>query len=68
MPTTYGRTDLEKLEAEAVHIIGEVAATIEPPGMLYSGGNDSVVMPHLAVNHEGLRSQLWAISRLRGDW
>ena len=42
-------TDLDKLEAEAVHIIREVAATIERPGLLFSGGKDSVVMLHLAV-------------------
>ena len=32
MTTTYELTDLEKLEAEAVHIFREVAATIETPG------------------------------------
>ena len=45
---TYEMTDLEKLEAEAVHILREVAATIEKPGLLFSGGKDSVVMLHLA--------------------
>jgi sulfate adenylyltransferase subunit 2 len=49
MTTTYELTDLEKLEAEAVHIFREVAATIEKPAMLFSGGKDSVVMLHLAV-------------------
>jgi sulfate adenylyltransferase subunit 2 len=49
MTTTYELTDLEKLEAEAVHIFREVAATIERPGLLFSGGKDSVVMLHLAV-------------------
>jgi sulfate adenylyltransferase subunit 2 len=49
MTTTYELTDLEKLEAEAVHIFREVAATIERPAMLFSGGKDSVVMLHLAV-------------------
>jgi sulfate adenylyltransferase subunit 2 len=47
--TTYELTDLEKLEAESVHIIREVAATIEKPALLFSGGKDSVVMLHLAV-------------------
>ena len=47
--TTYELTDLEKLEAEAVHIFREVAATIERPALLFSGGKDSVVMLHLAV-------------------
>jgi sulfate adenylyltransferase subunit 2 len=45
----YELSHLEKLEAEAVHIIREVAATIEKPAMLFSGGKDSVVMLHLAV-------------------
>src|SRR3954462_3782340 len=49
MTTTYELTDLEKLEAEAIHIFREVAATIERPALLFSGGKDSVVMLHLAV-------------------
>ena len=49
MTTTYELTDLDKLEAEAVHIFREVAATIERPALLFSGGKDSVVMLHLAV-------------------
>ncbi|TAM92761.1 MAG: sulfate adenylyltransferase subunit CysD [Jatrophihabitans sp.] len=46
---TYELTDLDLLEAEAVHIVREVAATIERPGLLFSGGKDSVVMLHLAA-------------------
>ncbi|MCW2801011.1 MAG: cysD [Aeromicrobium sp.] len=49
MTNTYELTDLDKLEAEAVHIFREVAATIERPGLLFSGGKDSVVMLHLAA-------------------
>ena len=49
MTTTYELTDLEKLEAEAVHIFREVAATIERPALMFSGGKDSVVMLHLAM-------------------
>jgi len=49
MTETYELTDLDKLEAESVHIFREVAATIERPGMLFSGGKDSVVMLHLAT-------------------
>jgi sulfate adenylyltransferase subunit 2 len=49
MTTTYELTDLENLEAESVHIFREVAATIERPALLFSGGKDSVVMLHLAV-------------------
>jgi sulfate adenylyltransferase subunit 2 len=46
---TYELSHLDKLEAESVHIFREVAATIEKPGLLFSGGKDSVVMLHLAV-------------------
>ena len=49
MTETYELTDLDKLEAESVHIFREVAATIERPGLLFSGGKDSVVMLHLAT-------------------
>lgn len=44
----YELSDLAALEAESVHIFREVAATFEHPGMLFSGGKDSVVMFHLA--------------------
>lgn len=40
---------LEKLEAESIHIIREVAATCSNPVMLYSIGKDSSVMMHLAL-------------------
>jgi len=39
---------LERLEAEAIHIIREVVAEAERPVMLYSVGKDSAVMLHLA--------------------
>ena len=45
----YELTDLQALEAEAVHVIREVAAEFERPVMLFSGGKDSAVMLHLAV-------------------
>jgi sulfate adenylyltransferase subunit 2 len=41
-------THLARLEAEAVHIIREVAAEADKPVMLYSVGKDSAVMLHLA--------------------
>ncbi|ROT94170.1 sulfate adenylyltransferase subunit CysD [Altererythrobacter sp. FM1] len=41
-------THLERLEAEAIHIIREVAAEAENPVMLYSVGKDSAVMLHIA--------------------
>ncbi len=41
-------THLQRLEAEAIHIMREVAAEAEKPVMLYSVGKDSAVMLHLA--------------------
>ncbi|MCI4662436.1 MAG: sulfate adenylyltransferase subunit CysD [Neomegalonema sp.] len=41
-------THLQRLEAESIHIIREVAAEAEKPVMLYSVGKDSAVMLHLA--------------------
>lgn len=40
---------LDRLEAEAIHIMREVAAECEKPVMLYSIGKDSSVMLHLAM-------------------
>ncbi|SFH02386.1 sulfate adenylyltransferase subunit CysD [Ensifer sp. OV372] len=42
-------THLQRLEAEAIHIFREVAATFAKPVMLYSVGKDSSVMLHLAM-------------------
>jgi sulfate adenylyltransferase subunit 2 len=42
-------THLQKLEAESIHIMREVAAEAENPVMLYSIGKDSAVMLHLAL-------------------
>lgn len=41
-------THLQRLEAEAIHIMREVAADAEKPVMLYSVGKDSAVMLHIA--------------------
>ncbi len=40
---------LERLEAESIHIMREVAAEAERPVMLYSIGKDSSVLLHLAL-------------------
>jgi sulfate adenylyltransferase subunit 2 len=45
----YELTHLQALEAEAIHVIREVAAEFERPVMLFSGGKDSAVMLHLGV-------------------
>ena len=41
-------THLQRLEAEAIHIMREVVAETRAPVMLYSAGKDSAVMLHLA--------------------
>jgi sulfate adenylyltransferase subunit 2 len=41
-------THLQRLEAEAIHIMREAAAEFERPVMLYSAGKDSSVLLHLA--------------------
>jgi sulfate adenylyltransferase subunit 2 len=42
-------THLDRLEAESLHILREVASECENPVMLYSVGKDSAVMLHLAM-------------------
>ncbi|MDO7708160.1 MAG: sulfate adenylyltransferase subunit CysD [Paracoccaceae bacterium] len=41
-------THLQRLEAESIHIMREVMALAQNPGMLYSVGKDSACMLHLA--------------------
>ncbi|HPF14297.1 MAG TPA: sulfate adenylyltransferase subunit CysD, partial [Planctomycetota bacterium] len=41
-------THLQRLEAEAIHILREATAESERPAMLYSVGKDSSVLVHLA--------------------
>ncbi len=44
----YKLTHLKALEAEAIHIMREVAAQFEKPALMFSGGKDSIVMVRLA--------------------
>jgi sulfate adenylyltransferase subunit 2 len=48
MTDTKILTHLQRLEAEAIHIMREVVAEAEKPVLLYSVGKDSAVMLHLA--------------------
>ncbi|HKR98455.1 MAG TPA: sulfate adenylyltransferase subunit CysD [Candidatus Dormibacteraeota bacterium] len=45
---SYELTHLRTLEAEAIHIMREVAAEFERPVLLFSGGKDSIVLVRLA--------------------
>jgi len=47
-PVVRRLSQLDALEAEAVHIMREVAGEFDRPVLLFSGGKDSVVMLHLA--------------------
>jgi sulfate adenylyltransferase subunit 2 len=47
-PFHYELSHLETLEAEAIHIFREVAAELERPVLLFSGGKDSLVLLRLA--------------------
>jgi sulfate adenylyltransferase subunit 2 len=47
-PITYELSHLETLEAESIHVFREVAAELERPVLLFSGGKDSIVLLRLA--------------------
>jgi sulfate adenylyltransferase subunit 2 len=46
--TDYRLSQLQVLEAESIHIFREVAAELQRPVLLFSGGKDSLVMLKLA--------------------
>ncbi len=45
---SYRLSELSTLESESIHIFREVAAELERPVLLFSGGKDSIVMLRLA--------------------
>jgi sulfate adenylyltransferase subunit 2 len=47
-PAHYELSYLDTLEAESIHIFREVAAELERPVLLFSGGKDSLVLLRLA--------------------
>jgi len=46
--TSYHLSHLRTLEAEAIHVMREVAGEFERPVLLFSGGKDSIVLLRLA--------------------
>src|ERR687885_536029 len=48
MTAVTAPSHLQVLEAEAIHIMREVAAELEKPVLLFSGGKDSIVLLRLA--------------------
>jgi sulfate adenylyltransferase subunit 2 len=42
-------SELDRLEAESIHVMREVAAELERPVLLFSGGKDSLVLLPLAI-------------------
>ena len=49
MTETFHLSHLRELESEAIYVLRETAAQFENPGLLFSGGKDSIVMAHLAA-------------------
>jgi sulfate adenylyltransferase subunit 2 len=47
-PMHYELSHLETLEAESIHMFREVAAELDRPVLLFSGGKDSIVLLRLA--------------------
>jgi sulfate adenylyltransferase subunit 2 len=45
----YNLNHLRELEAESIYVLREVAAQFERPGLLFSGGKDSIILVHLSV-------------------
>ena len=41
-------SELDRLEAESIHVMREVAAELERPVLMFSGGKDSIVLLRLA--------------------
>jgi sulfate adenylyltransferase subunit 2 len=48
LSTGHRLTHLQALESEAIHVLREVAAELERPVLLFSGGKDSIVLARLA--------------------
>jgi len=48
MISSYNLNHLRELESESIYVIREVAAQFEKPGLLFSGGKDSICIAHLA--------------------
>ncbi len=48
-PAAFRLSQLDALEAEAAHVLREVAGAFERPVLLFSGGKDSVLMLHVAA-------------------
>src|SRR3954447_8042243 len=46
-PMAGAWTNMDELEAEAIHVMREVAAELESPVLLFSGGKDSLVLLRL---------------------
>src|SRR5688572_33093413 len=44
----YRLSQLDELESESIHIFREVAAELERPVLMFSGGKDSITMMRLA--------------------
>jgi sulfate adenylyltransferase subunit 2 len=65
---TRAMTHLQRLEAEAIHIMREVAASFSKPVMLYSIGKDSSVMLRLALKAFYPASPPFPLLHIDSNW
>ena len=56
---------LDQLEAESIHILREAAAQFERPGLLFSGGKDSICLVYLSM--KAFRPGKFPFPFLRGN-
>src|SRR3954449_11018405 len=62
---SYSLSQLRSLEDEAVHVFREVAAELERPVLLFSGGKDSIVLLRLA--EKAFRPARFPFPRMHAD-
>ena len=67
-PSGARLTHLDRLEAEAIHIMREVAAEASNPALLYSVGKDSAVMLHLALKAFHPSKPPFPLVNIDTDW
>ena len=65
---TVGGSHLSSLESESIHIMREVIAEARKPVMLFSAGEDSIVMAHLAMRTFHPSRPTFPLLRVDSTW